>query len=95
MSDLRKEAEGKPCYMRLPGCCHQETVVLCHIRRGCIAGRGQKPIDLAAFPMCHFCHGCYDGRIKTEYSQEQLDADALRALVQWLDWLVKNNKVSY
>lgn len=88
---LRTIARGQRCYLRLPGICgHPETVVLAHIRRGGVAGIGQKPCDPAGLPMCHTCHGVYDGRIRTEYSREQLDAEALRALVQWLDWLWKN-----
>jgi hypothetical protein len=89
--DLRQLAKGKQCYLRLPGlCCHPETVVLAHIRRGNIAGSGQKPCDPAGLPMCNVCHGIYDGRIRSDYSREQLDAEALRGLVQWLDWLWKN-----
>lgn len=87
-SNLRQIARGQPCYLRLSGiCCHQETVVLAHIRRGGIGGIGIKPCDVVALPMCHACHGVYDGRIRTEYTREQLDAEALRGLVQWLSWL--------
>lgn len=86
--DLRQIAAGQRCFMRLPGLCgHPETVVLAHIRRGGIAGVGQKPCDAAALPMCHACHNAYDGRIRTEYTREQLDAEVLRGLVQWLSWL--------
>jgi hypothetical protein len=87
--DLRKLARGKPCYLRLQGCTHNtEQTVLAHIRRGGIAGTGIKPPDVCALPMCEHCHGVYDGRYKAHsYTREQLDAEALRGLVQWLAWL--------
>jgi hypothetical protein len=89
--DLRSFARGKACYLRLPGLCsNPESVVLAHVRRGGVAGTGQKPCDAAALPMCHLCHSAYDQRIRTEYSREQLDAEALRGLVQWLDYLWRN-----
>lgn len=90
--NLRKFAQGKPCYLRLEGCTHDTTqTVLAHIRRGGIAGVGQKPADVCAFPACDSCHGKYDGRIKADgYTRAELDAEALRALTQWLDYLWKH-----
>jgi hypothetical protein len=87
--DLRKMARGQECYLRLPGHCsgNTETVVLAHIRRGNIAGTGQKPCDLAAMPMCHVCHSCFDGRMPTPLQRTIIDAEALRGLVQWLSKL--------
>ncbi len=87
--NLRAFARGKPCYLRLVGCTHDtEQTVLAHIRRGNIAGVGQKPCDAAAFPCCDHCHGIYDGRYKAHgYTRIELDAEALRALCQWLAYL--------
>lgn len=83
--NLRTIARGQPCFLRLPGCSHDtEQTVLCHIRRGNVAGVGQKPCDVAAFPACARCHGIFDGRYRAGYSRAELDAEALRALVQWL-----------
>jgi hypothetical protein len=89
---LRTLARGQPCYLRLIGCTgNPEQTVLAHIRRGNIAGMGQKPCDLAATPCCDFCHGCYDGRYKAHgYTRTELDAEMLRALCQWLDFLNRN-----
>jgi hypothetical protein len=84
--DLRKMARGQECYLRMYPYCNgnPETVVLAHIRRGNIAGMGQKPCDLAAMPMCSGCHDLYDGRVQTPLQRVLIDAEALRGLVQWL-----------
>lgn len=84
--DLRKMARGQDCYLRLPGHCNgnTETVVLAHIRRGGIAGMGQKPCDHAAMPMCSSCHDVFDGRAQSPLQRTIIDAEALRGLVQWL-----------
>jgi hypothetical protein len=84
--DLRKMARGQECFLRLYPYCNgnPETVVLAHIRRGNIAGMGQKPCDLAAMPMCDQCHSVYDGRLQTPLQRVLIDAEALRGLVQWL-----------
>jgi hypothetical protein len=85
---LRKLAKGKPCFMRLEGCTHDtEQTVLAHIRRGNVAGIGQKPVDVFAIPMCDACHGRFDGRTRTSLTRPELDAEALRALGQWLTYL--------
>ncbi len=92
--NLRDMARGMPCYFRLIGCKGGgETVVLCHIRRGNVAGVGQKPSDLCALPGCDHCHGIYDGRTKSPHSRAQLDADALRGLCQWLSRLEKEGVI--
>lgn len=86
--NLRDFAAGKSCFLRLPGCSHDPAqTVLAHIRRGGIAGRGQKPADICAVPLDDFCHSVVDGRIKSEYTREQIDAELLRALVQWQSYL--------
>jgi hypothetical protein len=92
---LEKLARGQDCYMRLPGVCNgnPETTVLCHIRRGNLGGTGLKPLSLFALPMCSDCHDTYDARRRAKYSRTELDAEALRALGQWLDWLWKNEVV--
>lgn len=94
--NLRKLAEGKPCYGRLINVCNHDssTVVLAHIRRGNIAGMGQKPCDIAALPLCERCHAAFDGRLKTPYSRTEIDADILRGLAQWLAWLEVNEVIA-
>jgi hypothetical protein len=95
MKSLRDLAHGKPCYLRLYPYCNGDnsTTVLAHIRRGSVAGVGQKPCDIAAMPMCSACHDVYDGRVPTTIQRVILDAEALRGLVQWLDWLDKREYI--
>lgn len=87
--DLRKLAEGKPCYLRLHlFCTHRaEETVLAHIRRGSTSGVGMKPVDINGVPACSRCHAVYDGEKQHFYSKTELDAEMLRAHCQWLDWL--------
>lgn len=89
--NLRKLAENQSCYLRLFPFCRVESgnVVLAHIRRGGTAGGAQKPDDVNGVPACYYCHKVYDGEKQDTYTPEQLDAEMLRAHVQWLDWLVK------
>lgn len=93
--NLRKLAEGQPCYGRLVNVCNHDpsTVTLAHIRRGNIAGIGQKPCDIAALPLCSCCHAAFDGRLQTQFARTEIDADILRGLAQWLDYLDRNEIV--
>lgn len=93
--NLRKLAEGKPCYLRLyPFCNHQpETTVLAHIRRGGTAGGAMKPVDINGAPVCSRCHAVYDGEKQAIYSRTELDAEMLRAHCQWLDYLWKEELI--
>ncbi len=61
---LRKSARGQQCHLRLPGICNgdPETTVLAHIRRGGVAGMGQKPPDVCAVFACNNCHDYMDHR---------------------------------
>lgn len=63
--DLRKLSRGKECLLRLPGVCNHnsETTVLAHVRRGGVAGAGQKPPDLCGVWACSDCHDVMDGRV--------------------------------
>jgi hypothetical protein len=51
--------------LRIPGVCNfnPETTVLAHIRRGGVAGMGQKPPDLCGVHACSACHDVIDSRV--------------------------------
>jgi hypothetical protein len=89
---LRELARAKMCHLRLIGCTYDASQsVLAHVRRGGVGGTGLKPPDVCGFPACKSCHDIFDGR-KTDhgYARTEIDAEALRAQNQWLEWLWKN-----
>lgn len=73
--NLRKQAKGRGCTVRLPGVCNHnsETVVLCHVRLSGISGMGLKADDLLGAWACSQCHGAIDRR-----SHLDLDRDYVR-----------------
>ena len=65
--NLRKEAKGRDCQIRLDGACgnNRDTVVLCHIHKPSISGgMGLKAEDELGAWGCNTCHDIVDGRIK-------------------------------
>lgn len=92
--NLRDRARGQTCYIRFHGCSHDpDKTCLAHIRRGNVAGVGQKPSDLCALPLDQHCHDIVDGRKDIGLTRAEIDAELLRGLVQWLAWLDKNGKI--
>lgn len=73
--DLRKEAKGRECQVRLFGVCNgnAETVVLAHYRMAGLSGMGQKPNDLFGAWACSGCHDEIDRRTRHfEYEDARL-----------------------
>nr|WP_310616953.1 DUF1364 domain-containing protein [Pantoea cypripedii] len=72
--NLRKEARGRECQLRIPGVCNfnPETTVLAHYRMAGTCGTGFKPNDAQAAFACNACHDAVDGRIKTPFTREDL-----------------------
>lgn len=87
--DLRKQARGRECTVRIPGVCgfNPETSVLAHYRLAGTCGTGCKPDDLQGAIACNCCHDAIDGRIKTEYSRDDLKLmhaeGVMRTLAIW------------
>lgn len=87
--DLRKQARGRECQVRIPGCCNfnTETSVLAHYRLAGTCGTGCKPDDLQGAIACSGCHDAIDGRKKTEYSRDELKLmhaeGVMRTLAIW------------
>jgi hypothetical protein len=93
---LRTLAQGQPCMVRIPGVCNgnPETTVLAHIRRGNVAGMGQKPPDLCGVWACSSCHDVMDMRkIDGPHDALAMDHIILRALVQQLAYYHKHEIV--
>jgi hypothetical protein len=86
MPNLRKAARGRDCTVRIPGVCNHnpETTVLAHIRRGGVAGMGQKPPDVCAVLACSDCHDAIDGRVRFDCVIDHYILDAMcRTLAIW------------
>lgn len=66
MANLRKEAQGRECQVRLPSICNgnSETVVLAHFRMAGLCGVGMKPNDLFGAWACSACHDEIDRRTR-------------------------------
>jgi Protein of unknown function (DUF1364) len=84
--NLREYAKGRPCLLRVPNYCapgpENETVVLCHIKRGWFGSL--KPPDIVAVWGCRACHDVIDGRQVTLLTREAIDSIILRALCEQL-----------
>lgn len=87
---LRTLARGQECMVRLVGICNfnAETTVLAHIRRGGVAGAGQKPPDTCGVWACSACHDEIDARANRFKSD--IDGDILEALCRQLAWYDKH-----
>jgi len=85
MTDLRKNARARDCVVRFPGICNRdpETTVLAHLKRGGWCGT-VKPPDICAVWCCSSCHDVIDGRVNTDMTREQIDAQLLGALCRQL-----------
>lgn len=66
MANLRKEAQGRDCQVRIPGLCNfnPETTVLAHYRMAGTCGTGIKPDDAQAAWACSSCHDEIDRRTR-------------------------------
>ena len=90
--NLREAAQGKDCLMRIPGVCNFDstTTVLAHVRRGSVAGMGQKPPDVCGVLACSACHDAIDRRNNmgayTPVAMDTMILDGLcRTLKLWTD----------
>jgi len=75
--NLRKEARGRGCMVRIPEVCNHnsETVVLAHYRLAGVSGIGMKSPDILGAWACSACHDAIDRRAHTD-----LDRDYVRLL---------------
>ena len=77
MSKITDSARGQECQIRLIGVCNHndETTIFAHYCKGGLGGMGKKPSDLFGAYACSSCHDAVDGRTKTPFSPDELDAD--------------------
>jgi hypothetical protein len=93
--DLRKEARGRPCMVRIPEVCNcnSETVVLAHIRMVGISGMGIKADDLLGAWACSGCHDAIDRRADMGLSRDYVRIAHLEGMVRTINQLRKEGKV--
>ncbi|WP_368910205.1 DUF1364 domain-containing protein [Proteus penneri] len=94
MANLRKEARGRECQIRIPGVCNgnSETVVLAHYRMSGICGTGIKPNDIFGAWACSACHDESDRRtnyVDAEYAKQC----HLEGVIRTQDILIKEGKI--
>ena len=84
---IRESARGEDCTLRLGFCSSNETVVLCHI--GKRRGMGLKCSDTFAIYSCASCHDVIDRRVKSTFSNDELNTQKLRALEETQELLIR------
>lgn len=82
MSALTDYANGKPCFIRLPGICsfQDEQTVACHFPLAGYHGTGEKMLDWFIAFGCFNCHDAVDRRRYTHLDRDwvrQMHADAM------------------
>lgn len=83
---IRESARGEDCTLRLGFCSSNETVVFCHIgkRRGMAIKCG----DNFGIYCCASCHDQIDGRVKSQFSKDELNTEKMRALEETQEILI-------
>lgn len=81
---LRRAAQGRECMVRVDGVCNfnPETTVLAHYRLTGFCGMGMKPDDALGAWACSACHDAIDGRTKTAYTHDELEAMHMRGVMR-------------
>lgn len=87
--NLRREAIGRACQIRLPGCL-SGPCCLCHWRQSGISGMGMKAPDLIGAWGCAHCHDIVD---RTGRHDESVQLDFARAIFRTQATLLAEEKV--
>lgn len=93
--NLRKEARGRGCMIRLPEICthNSETVVLAHVRMAGVSGMGIKADDLLGAWSCSACHDAVDRRSHTDLDRDHVRLAHLEGVIRTIAQLRKENIV--
>lgn len=95
MTNLRDEARGRTCQVRIPGVCNHntDTVVLAHLNG---AGMGRKHPDWMGAWCCSACHDVIDGRVKSkEWGAESIKLMHYQGVIRTLSHLEREGKISF
>lgn len=86
--NLRKEAKGRECTVRIRDVCNfnTETTVLAHLNSG---GMALKTHDFFAAISCSSCHEWLDGGYTTSTSRDKRDLEHFQSVIRtqkiWID----------
>jgi hypothetical protein len=91
--NLRKEAKGRECQIRLQGCNRDaSTTVLCHIHKPSICGgMSLKANDEIGAWGCSHCHDLVDGRINSAYGRYYLSWE--ERLIAFYEGIFRTQKI--
>lgn len=97
MANLRNLARGMPCQVRVPGYCNfdPETTVLAHDNLSGLGGMGMKVPDLLAAHCCSRCHDVIDGRVKTQYSRDEIRLMFYEGMARTQNELIKAGVITW
>lgn len=95
MTNLRKQARGRPCQIRLPNICNFDptTTVLCHLRLIGVSGMGLKSADLLGSWGCSSCHQAVDASDHLDYEKRR--AALLEGMARTQAILVAERKIKW
>jgi hypothetical protein len=93
--DLRKQARGRQCMVRLPNICNHnsETVVLAHVRMAGVSGMGMKSTDLLGAWACSACHDAIDRRSHTDLDRDYVRLAHLEGMARTIAQLDKEGLI--
>lgn len=92
MSKITESARGEDCQIRIPNVCNFDPtkVSLCH-KGG--AGWALKANDIHAAYGCSSCHDAIDGRLKTQYSPDELKLMFYDGMVRTQEILIEKGLI--
>lgn len=93
--NLRKEAKGRGCMVRIPGVCthNSETVVLAHVRLTGVSGMGMKAPDILGAWACSSCHDAVDRRSHTDLERDYVRLMHLEGMARTIAQLEKEGLI--
>ena len=98
--NLRNEAKGRECQIRIPGVCNKDrdTVVLCHLHKPSVSGGiGLKANDILGAHGCSACHDVVDGRNlsndKHGFTRDEIETGFCYSIFKTQVILLKEGKI--
>lgn len=89
--NYRKEARGRECQIRAPGCnFNAETTILAHLNGG---GMGAKRDDRHGSWSCSHCHDVVDNRINADMSKIEREWYLLWGVIRTQEILIGEGKL--